>query len=237
MDDNRIYEILYEELALTGITAEMVDLTGFLNRDDKVTGKIALDWASVNMRIEDDGDARESVIESIRRILKKKEIFTPAELGLTFKKVIGNMWDYDQQPDTYRLFITTNGTVKQSGATVMGRGCAKEAKDMFPELPLVLGQLLQDWYKSEATTTPPVLWLDEFRLGCFPVKMHWYLKADLALIEQSAKSLVEMANEHKWKEWIVVPWPGCGNGGLKREEVEPILAKYFDERFIVIGKE
>jgi hypothetical protein len=187
------------------------------------------------MRVEDDGDARDSVIESIRFILKRREIFTPAALGLTFKRVTGSIWEYEKQPDTYRVFITINGTIKQSGATVMGQGYAKDAKERFPELPVVLGQLLQSWYTNTATNVPPVLWLDAFKLGCFPDKMQWYLKADLKLIEQSAQTLVAMADEHKWKELIVVPWPGYGE--LKRAEVEPILTKYFDDRFIVVGKE
>ena len=40
------------------------------------------------------------------------------------REVVGNLWTY---PADIRV-ITTNGTVKNDGTCVMGRGCAAEAK-------------------------------------------------------------------------------------------------------------
>lgn len=223
-----LYDILYKQLANAGVSSEMVDLTNFA-KEDPATSKFVFDWNQVVMRIEDDGDARDSVVEILKSILKTYKLYTPS-----YTTLVGNMWNFIKKPE-YRIFVTTNGTVKQNGAVVMGTGCAKEAKDMFPAIPLFLGELLQKWYKENNTNIPPVMWLKDYNLGVFPVKMQWYFKADLKLIEQSAKTLREMADDNKWTEKIVVPWPGCGNGGLKRQQVEPILAKYFDDRFIVIG--
>jgi hypothetical protein len=84
------------------------------------------------------------------------------------------------------------------------------------------------------------MYLEEFQVGTLPVKSQYYLKADKVLIENSMKQLVNLANlpenKKKWKS-IVIPRPGCGNGGLNWEsEVKPILAGLLDERFIIVSK-
>lgn len=228
------YQLLYDEFASAGITRDVVNLTGLLV---EIPGKetFTVNREAVKLNLEDDGDALDSIFEVLELALKKHG-FPPASPPTSFKLHKGNLWDFANKTG-YRIFIMSNGTVKQNGANVMGRGCAKEAKDRFPELPLVLGELLKKWYKAQDTTTPPILWLEAYNLGVFPTKFQWYAKADLALIAESAKALRDMADEYHWSEKIVLPWPGCGSGGLKRQDVEPILKKYFDDRFIIIGLE
>ena len=228
-------DFLYQQLALSGVTPEMVDLTTFVQAAETIGTTIStfsFNWDQVKLRIEDDGDALESITDMIKSILyadgdKKENLYIPE-----FQRVIGNIWDY-YKPG-YRVFITTNGTVKQGGAAVMGLGNAKEAKDRWPAIPLYLGNLLLQWYTKMHTDIPPIMWLKEYNIGIFPSKKQWYLKGDLSLIERSAKDLREMADEQKWTEKIVLPWPGCGAGGLKKQDVEPILKKYFDDRFILV---
>lgn len=138
-------------------------------------------------------------------------------------EVRGNLWEY---PADVRV-ITTNGTVKKNGECVMGRGCAAEAKARYPDLPLVLGQAITG-LGNEAFWIP----VKDGVIVTFPVKHNWYEKADIKLIETSAKKVSVMrALEGRT---IVMPRPGCGNGGLRWDDVRPVLAPILDDRFHVI---
>ena len=109
----------------------------------------------------------------------------------------------------------------------MGRGCASEAKNRYPDLALMLGQAIQG-LGNEAfwmmTKDGPVV--------TFPVKHNWYEKADTKLILHSALTVASM--NALTDRRIVMPRPGCGNGKLKWEDVRPILAPILDDRFHVI---
>ena len=63
----------------------------------------------------------------------------------------------------------------------------------------------------------------------------WAVKAELEIIENSARELVKLADIYKWRK-IILPRPGCGAGGLKWKEVRPIIS-FLDDRFFVITKE
>jgi len=145
------------------------------------------------------------------------------------REIRGNIWDYLGEAV---IVITTNGTVKKNGEAVMGRGCALEAKQRFPRLPLFLGDRLtlrgnHVHYFSRCLGLPDLV--------TFPVKHNWWEKADLALIERSCKELLKLAYDFNWEK-IIVPRPGCGNGGLDWRDVKPVLERYFDDRFLVISK-
>jgi len=73
-----------------------------------------------------------------------------------------------------------------------------------------------------------------FTLVSMPVKHHWRDRADPELIVTSAKQLVQMADKFEWHS-IVVPRPGCGNGGLTWNDVRPLLEPIFDDRFTVVS--
>lgn len=136
----------------------------------------------------------------------------------------GNLWTVDCDIRA----ITTNGFVKNNGACVMGRGCAKEAKDRFPGIEFLIGKLLKD-----AGNVP--FYLIQENLLTFPVKHNWYEKADINLICNSAIHVLELAEFEEWNK-IVIPRPGCGNGGLNWEtEVKPVLSPILDDRFVIIS--
>ena len=145
------------------------------------------------------------------------------------REVTGNLWTY---PADVRV-ITTNGTVKKNGECVMGRGCALEAKRKFPWLPKMLGADITAWgnkphnYKHSHAM--------DFYLWTFPVKHNWYERADLDLIKRSAQYFADYFSHPELDESVIVmPRPGCGNGGLRWEDVRPVLEPILDDRFHII---
>lgn len=69
-------------------------------------------------------------------------------------EVFGNLWEYEADA----VCITTNGYTKNNGEAVMGRGCAKEATEMFPKISLYLGQKLKRDGNHVAFVAGPALW-------------------------------------------------------------------------------
>lgn len=146
----------------------------------------------------------------------------------------GNLWTH---PSDF-VIITTNGFVKVNGECVMGRGCANEANKMFPGLALFLGKaikeggnIVRDLGRWQGLPTTP----GEVRLIAFPVKHNWWEKADIMLINSSVGRLLDLIDIHdpahraRW----VMPRPGCGNGKLDWEEVEPLLRRLPDNVTVI----
>lgn len=141
------------------------------------------------------------------------------------KEVAGDLWAFHARGAV--VAITTNGQVQKDGTCPMPRGCARQARERFPQLPWVLGQ--QIIYHGNH-----VLDLGG-RIVSFPVE-HTPLETPLpSLIERSCQELVALADYKGWSQ-VVMPRPGCGGGGLSWDEVRPILQRHFDERFWVVDK-
>lgn len=141
-------------------------------------------------------------------------------------EVVGNLWSYSADVRV----ITTNGTVKKNGECVMGRGCALEAKQRWPDFPLYLGKQLRACGNVvlDCGRWPN----DSARIYTFPVKHRWMETADIELITRSATSLAEQLGQMSGT--IVMPRPGCGNGGLLWKDVKPVISLLLDDRFHVI---
>jgi hypothetical protein len=144
------------------------------------------------------------------------------------KEVTGNLWTY---PADF-IVITTNGTVRADGSCVMGRGCAREAKEKFPGLAKKLGARIKKGGNH-------VEYFDQDDLGyvaeptglyTFPVKHHWYEQADLDLIRQSVGELGRLVLGFGT---YVMPRPGCGNGQRTWEEVRPLLLDLPDNVHVI----
>ena len=136
----------------------------------------------------------------------------------------GNLWEYHCGGDI--VAVTIGGLLQKNGLCVMPSGCARQAAELFPALPSILGEQIKKYG------------LHVFDLGnrivSFPVENDPFENPDLKIIEQSCHELVELVNYKQWKR-VVVPRPGCGRGGLSWNEVEPILKNYFDARFYLIN--
>jgi len=142
------------------------------------------------------------------------------------RELIGDLWAMHAAGAV--IAITTGGAVSRKGRCAMPRGCAFEAARRFPALPEILGVLVQAQGNH-------VYDLGN-RIVSFPVEATPWERPDPALIDQSCRELVALADAHGWKE-VVVPRPGCGTGGLRWPDVRPILQRHFDERFAIISKE
>jgi len=146
-------------------------------------------------------------------------------------EVKGNLWTYS--PVDVRI-ITTNGFVKKNGEAVMGRGCALEAKQLFPEIAKTLGDHITKQGNIPAILMTVEGEFETYQLVSMPVKHTWHEAADPLLIETSAKILRAWADLNDW-DTIVLPRPGCGNGQLRWEDVRPVLEPILDDRFHVIS--
>lgn len=137
------------------------------------------------------------------------------------KEVYGDAWIIKK--DYTFLAITSNGYVKRNGEAVMGRGIAAQAKYKYPNIAYKLGGLLTRQGNRIHVLAPDLI--------SFPVKHHWAEKADIRLIRASAHELMSRLGEH---ETVLLPRPGCGNGGLNWKDVKPILEKILDDRVAIV---
>lgn len=152
------------------------------------------------------------------------------------------------------VVVTCNGYVKD-GRLVMGRGAAKEAADRYPTLQKRAGERLlfgqfskyRDCFVYGFTPLLSAVGDKEIHIrrivvGLLQVKYHFRDKAELPLI---GYSIVKMNNwlENIDRVWgkgdiksIAMNFPGIGYGGLRREEVEPLL-RDLDDRVTIYVKE
>lgn len=143
--------------------------------------------------------------------------------------------------DSDAVVITTNGTITGRGLGVMGRGCALEAATRYNSsaatpgrrpvtLQRRLGRYLEQCGNHVGVLLPP----PPLTLVVFPVKHEWMQEADPVLISQSVHELIALADRLSWQR-VVLPRPGCGNGGLTWDQVGP-LCYPLDDRFTVVTK-
>jgi len=135
-------------------------------------------------------------------------------------KLINGLLNYSVPwtvPDIY--LFTGNPIVKANGAIVMGRGAARQVRDLFPGIDKVFG--------SQITIHPHVsiIWLkgaEHQYIGWFKVKEHWKLPADLSAIAASANALAITATAYANRVFHM-NYPGVGNGKLTEADVSPYL--------------
>lgn len=141
--------------------------------------------------------------------------------------VYGDIWEYLADV----ICITTNGVVTKAGRGVMGgQGVALQAKQRYPWIDAHLGRSLKQ-YGNHC-----VMWTGPYGSICyFPVKHHWRDRADLELIKRSAEELAAIVARHPGAVFVL-PRPGCGNGRLTWEEVEPVIRDILPDRVHVIDR-
>lgn len=140
----------------------------------------------------------------------------------------GNLWDFVSLSPQHIAVITTNGFVKRNGECVMGKGCAREARDRFPGLALEVGDCIRAYGNVVSVVRK--------QLVTFPTKHVWWERSDLELIAKSAAQLGHLADLQP-ENIFYLPRPGCGNGGLCWEDVLPVLeAAQLPDNVVVISQ-
>lgn len=123
---------------------------------------------------------------------------------------------------------------------IMGKGIALEFKKRFPECltpykqacnggKLVPGKLLF----VRLIIKPDLFGKKRPGVILFPTKDNWRDKSRLDWIEQGLAYLKNIYHEWDLKS-IAMPQIGCGLGGLKWEQVKPIIERYFSDEPVVI---
>lgn len=106
---------------------------------------------------------------------------------------------------------------------VMGKGLALEVKKRFPVVYVKYRRACDrrefDIGKLQLVRTPTTWILN------FPTKKHWRSPSNLPDIEEGLK---KFASTYKRKAITSIAFPplGCGSGGLKWEDVRPLMEKY-----------
>jgi hypothetical protein len=147
-------------------------------------------------------------------------------MSVVMYEIVGDLWQRHAKGSI--IAITTGGLVSKKGACAMPRGCARQARDRFPDLAMQLGGLISKYGNH-------VHELDN-RIVSFPVENSPYEVPDPVLIERSCRELVKLADLRTWQD-VVVPRPGCGGGGLQWTDIRKIVVRHFDNRFTLISME
>jgi len=139
----------------------------------------------------------------------------------------GDLWElYTSLDEHEAIAIPTNGTVKNNGDAVMGKGLALEAAKRCRELPQKLG------VKLRVSGNVPY-YFQEYKVVTFPTKNDWTCKADLDLIRRSCGQLNQLIELNKLTR-VYVPKVGCGNGRLAWTDVRPMLETHLGRRCVIV---
>jgi len=161
----------------------------------------------------------------------------------------GNIWDYHDQG--HYVAITTNGVLDRDGNLVMGAGIALEAKNKFREVKHILPETISvGIFPIEKILGEHVKYnrnvpcfLEGIRIVSFPTKNLWRDPSSIELICNSFRLIcsqlwwsdeVDLVDPNYKDDGVIAPdspnhpqiycpLPGCGNGGLKWEDVSKAI--------------
>jgi len=146
--------------------------------------------------------------------------------GLIFQEIKKDIWD--------AVCVTTNGNIKKDGNAVMGRGIAVAFKCNIPGIDKILASELEKFGNRVNYLGQHRFHNHPIRIFSFPTKHNWWEKSDINLIIQSAKILQVVADKYDYK--ILLPRPGCNNGGLDWKEVKEAIG-FLNDNITIITKE
>jgi hypothetical protein len=149
----------------------------------------------------------------------------------------GNLWSNPRNYCGQLLCFTSNSFVKNNRRLVMGAGAAYAAYRYKPELAQIFGHqiltgvghlgvygLLLDRSSGISPELPLI--------GAFQTKTNYNIPSSLGLIERSLSALRKFCEDHP-DIFVHLNFPGIGYGGLKPEEVKPLLLSYLTDQVTV----
>lgn len=138
-------------------------------------------------------------------------------------KIVQHNLDYSIMPPGGVLLFTGNNYVKRNGELVMGRGAAKEVRDLYPLAAPYLGHEITKFIDKDGFYGLAFTGWEDITLGVLQVKKHYSSNADLDLIAHSINDLDKLARRCHYVQFHC-NFPGIGNGHLKFSDVFPLLS-------------
>ena len=112
----------------------------------------------------------------------------------------------------------------------MARGIAARAKRAIPGIDLTLGRLISNNRPFTNYCVRVVTGIMTFK-----TQNHWFEPSTLDIIQRSAMALSAVARAAPHSHFYL-PRPGCGNGGLRWEDVRRIIAPLLPDNVCVVSK-
>ena len=131
------------------------------------------------------------------------------------KLIKGNVFNHDGLDF---VCVTTNSILNKKGELVMGAGIALEAKNRYPKLPSVFGDKVD---RLDAVGGDYYI-LQHKNIIAFQTKRHYRENSPVDLVRKSINRLKFLATFFDDKVFGL-PFPAINNGGLKKEDVLPML--------------
>jgi len=129
-----------------------------------------------------------------------------------------------EQIQSYNYILcTTNSFIKKDESLVMGRGFAKDIRDMYNGIDGIFGNLIS----STCGHLERYGVLFYGHLGIFQVKYGYMNSADIELVKYSTEMLINIANRQPNK-LFGMNCPAIGNGKMHITIVDPIISELPD---------
>lgn len=149
----------------------------------------------------------------------------------TLTEIRGDLFQLLKAGEYDAACITTNGVLRWNGRAVMGAGVAKACVQHIPNAEALLGSKI----RRNGNITQLISTYHGRPVFSFPTKHHWRDPSDIELIKQSCRQLMELIDSLGLQR-VLLPKPGCANGGLDWSYVRGEIAPILDERVVIISK-